>query len=92
MDRIAARFFGDPDYLFAIEVGRRACPREPASLVGLSRMQRRRVVIRKNGDGADAHFGGRADDANRNLAAVGDQKTVRSHISLVSFEYAGSFA
>jgi len=53
--------------------------------VGFAGVQRSGVVVGENRDGADTHFGGRADDANRNLAAVGDQKTARDHIALVSF-------
>ena len=84
MNRVAAGFFGDRNNLFAVEICGRARAAQTSRLVGLARMQRTRVVVRKDGHGADAHLGGGAHDANRDLAAVGDQKTVRGHISLVT--------
>ena len=85
MNRVAARFFGERDYLLAVEISSRARAAQAVRRVGLARVERSGIVVGKDRDSADSHLGGRAHDADCNLAAVGDQKTVRSHISLVSF-------
>jgi hypothetical protein len=44
-----------------------------ARLVRLARMERMGVVLGKDRDCADTHFGRGAHDANSNLTPVGDQ-------------------
>src|SRR5277367_6783902 len=85
MDRVATGVPGERDNLFAVEVRGSARAVQAPRFVGFAGVKRSGVVVRKNRDGADAHFGSRADDANCYLAAVGDQKTARDHIALVSF-------
>ena len=43
-------------------------------LVGLEAVQGEAVFVRVDGDGADAEFVGRAEDADGDLAAVGDEQ------------------
>ncbi len=80
MNRVAARRFGQRDNLFSVEIRIRARAAQTASLVSLARVQRGSVVVRKNRHRADTHLGGRANYSNRDLAAVGNQKTVRNHV------------
>ena len=74
MQRVAAGRFGGFDDRFNIEVGARAYAAELMRFVGAADMQRGRVVGRVDGDGADAQLAGGADDANGDLAAVGDEQ------------------
>jgi hypothetical protein len=79
MNRLAAGLFGDLDDLCGVEIGGRADAAQPASLVAAQTMERSRVVLRKDDDRANAELGGRARDADGDLAAIGDQKLPRSH-------------
>ena len=74
MDRLGPGLLGGLDDLLDVEValGRdRGADQE--SLVGLAHVRRVAVDLRVDGDRADAHLLQRAGDADRDLAAVGDQ-------------------
>jgi hypothetical protein len=72
MDRLAAGRPRRGDDRVDIEVGARAASREPVCLVRHPDMEALGVVVRVNGDGAQAEVGPGAGDANRDLSAVGD--------------------
>ena len=79
VDRVAAGGHGRRDDRLNVEVGRHAAGVEPDRLVGDARVQRLGVVLRVHGHAADAEVGRRAGDANRDLAAVGDQQAANGH-------------
>src|SRR5204862_4524010 len=65
MDRVGARLFGRADDLLRQEVAQ-----DVDRLVRLTRVQRALVVPRHDGDGRDSERAARAEDAQRDLAAV----------------------
>ena len=79
VDRVAAGGHGRRHDRLDVEVGRHAAGVEPDGLVGDARVQRLGVVLRVDGHAADAEVGRRAGDANRDLAAVGDQQAADGH-------------
>ena len=79
MQRVAVgRLRGRYDRL-DIEIGARAPSRNLKTLVGGADMQRQRIVRGMDGDGGKAGFAGGTADANGDLAAIGDQKSVQGH-------------
>ena len=83
MDRVAAVLGRDRDDLIDVEIGARAGARERDHLVAPTGVQRRRVVLGVDGDGGEAVLGRGAQDADRDLAAVGDEKLGQGHRELV---------
>ena len=79
MDRIAARLLRNLQDLFDIEIGRRANAAQLPRFIGLDRMQRTGVILRKDRHRAYPKFGGGADNADRNFPPIGDQKAFRNH-------------
>jgi len=77
MDRVASRGPRGGDNLVAVEIGGGARATQGHGGVGLARVQRVGIVGGKYGDRAEAHLGGGAHHANRDLAAVGNQELRR---------------
>ena len=79
MDRLRAAAPGRIEDLGDVEValGRRATAQRDR-LVGLTHEGRVGVAVGVDGDRAQAHLAGRAHDAPRDLAAVGDQQAAQS--------------
>ena len=67
---------GQGDDAVDVEVGadRLARLADAVGLVGLEAVQGEAVLVGVDGDGADAQLVGRAEDADGDLAAVGDQE------------------
>ena len=84
VDGVGAGALGDVEELariceIALGSGRRT---DVEGLVGEPHVQRRAVGVGVDGDGLDAELAAGADDADRDLAAVGDQHTTNaSHAS-----------
>ena len=74
MNRIAAGLQRHRDDLLGVEVWKRTRALEGPRLVRLADVERGGVVLRIDGDGADAELGSGAQDSDRDLATVGDQK------------------
>ena len=74
MDRVGAGDLGGGDEARNVEVGLARRRRADADVVvGEAHVQRFAVGLRIHGDRLDAEFAAGADDAQRDLAAVGDQ-------------------
>ncbi len=73
MNRVASGRVRRRQYLFDIEVGCGAAAAQRARHIGPAHMQRTRIIFRIDRDRADAQFGCRARNANRDLAAIGNQ-------------------
>ena len=76
MDGVDVDALGEGDDAGDVEVGpdRLAGLADAVGLVGLEAVQGEAVLVRVDGDGADAEFVGRAEDADGDLAAVGDEQ------------------
>ena len=76
MDRVDLVFAGQGDDAGDVEVGadRFAGLADAVGLVGLEAVQGEAVLVGVEGDGANAQLVGRAEDADGDLAAVGDQQ------------------
>ena len=70
MQRVAAGTPGDLDQAGAVEVGRRSRPVERHGVVAGPDVQRRRVLLRVDGDAFGPVLGNAAHQADRDLAAV----------------------
>jgi hypothetical protein len=79
VQQVAAGCLGGGNDRLDIEVGARPPPRNPKTLVGGADMQRQRVVRRVDRNGDKAGFTCGTADANGDLAAVGDQETMKGH-------------
>ena len=79
VDRVATGLARQPHHLRAVQVGGHAVAGQRQHLVGQEDVQRRRVVLRVDGDGGDAEIGGGAGHAHRDLAAVRNQKFLERH-------------
>ena len=77
MDRLAAPVPGNAHHLLDVEIRRRAGPVEFRRLVHRLDMQRLAVVGGMDPYRRDAHLPGSAVDANRDLAAVGNEQLAR---------------
>ena len=71
--------FRDRNDLFEVEICGSTGPAQRPRLVGLARVQRIRVILGIDRDGADPEFGGGAHYPNRDFTAVGDQQARRHH-------------
>ena len=80
MHRVAAFGARDCDELRRVEIGPRARAAERHRPVGAADMKRGRVVLGKDRDGADAELRRGAGDADRDLAAIGDQQGRNGHV------------
>ena len=77
MNRVGAGDLGGADDRRHAQVAVEAARRTDADvLVGKPHVQRVLVGLRIDGDGLDAELAAGADDAQRDLAAVGDQNLV----------------
>ena len=74
MNSIAARLARCGDDRGAVEISGGAGAGDRDRTVRHPRVQRLRIVGRIDRDRADPHFGGGARDADRDLAAIGDEK------------------
>ncbi len=74
MDSVAARLLRQRDDARGIEIGGHPRFRQGMRLVRLAHMQRRRIVLRMDGDARYSQSGGGARDADGDLAAIGDQQ------------------
>jgi hypothetical protein len=79
MNRIAPGLLGGGHDRIHVEIGPRTRLRERMRFVGLAQMQGIRVVLREHGNGPDAKLGGAAGDADRDLAAIGDEQFPDCH-------------
>ena len=73
MHRVAALRAGGDDQRSTIQIRRRAGGLQRDGVVGQLRVQPTRVVLREHGHAGAAQVMQGACDADRNLAAVGDQ-------------------
>jgi hypothetical protein len=80
VDRVAAGFAGGGDDLGAVQVGWDADAPEGEAGIGFADVQGVRVVLGVDADGLDPHFGGGTDDADRDLAAIGDEQLLDGHV------------
>ena len=78
------------DDLLGVEIGLRSGADEGARFVGAAHVERARVVLRVDGDRAQAGLGRGAHDAHRDLAAVRHQETVQAHRRCARAARAGS--
>ena len=76
MDRVAPAALGRRDHGGDIEIGRRAAPAQRHRLVDPLHVQRGGVVLGKDADRGDAQLRRRLGDADGDLAAIGDQKSL----------------
>ena len=76
MDGVDLVLLGQRDDAGDVEIGadRLAGLADAVGLVGLEAVQGEAVFVRVDGDGADAQLVGRAEDADGDLAAVGDEQ------------------
>ena len=76
MDGVDLVLPGQGDDAVDVEIGadRLAGLADPVGLVGLEAVQGEAILVRVDGHGADAQLMGRAEDANGDLAAIGDQQ------------------
>ncbi len=86
MDRVAAGLARHGDDLLDVEVGGGAASPQRPRLVGPADVQATRVVLGEDRDGAHAEVGRRPQDADGDLAAVRDQKALRTAQRLYSSE------
>ena len=74
MDRVGAGDLGGAEHRRHVQIAVGAARRTDADvLVGEPHVQRVLVGLRIDGDGLDAQLAAGADDAQRDLSAVGDQ-------------------
>ncbi len=76
VDRIDLMLLRQRDDAVDVEIGadRFAGLADAVRLIGLEAVQRKPVLMREDGDRADAQFVRRAEDANSDLAAVGNEQ------------------
>ena len=72
--RVATGFLRRRDHAGDVEVRGHASALQRPAVIGAPCVQRGSVVLRMHRDSGDAHGGGGARDADRDLAAVGDQQ------------------
>jgi hypothetical protein len=85
MDRIATGGDGRVDDRVDVEIGPCPTTAELIDRVGLAIVQRCRIVGRADGNGANPQITRGADDADGDLAAVGDEQRARqAHRSMVT--------
>ena len=79
MDRVDADCLREPHDAGDVEVraDRLARLADVVRLVGLEAVQGEAVFVRVDRDGADAELVGRAEDADGDLAAVGDEQLLK---------------
>src|SRR5258708_11459720 len=83
MDRIYVRDFSRADHSRNVQVTQRELGRPDADrLVGEAHRQRVAVRLAINGDGADAQLLARADDAQGDLSAIGNQDFLEHELQL----------
>jgi hypothetical protein len=71
--RVAAGLHAGRHHRVDVEIGRRAVGLERKAVIGQREMWQRGVVARMDGNGFQPEVARRAQDAQRNLAAIGDQ-------------------
>ena len=83
MSRIAVRLLSGGEQPVDVEVsaGARAAQRE--GLIAALRVQRSGVVLGVDSDGGDTELMRSTGDADRDLAAVSDQKFLESHVVIL---------
>ena len=83
MDRVDLVLLGDVDDAVDVEVGadRLARLADLVGLVGLEAVQGEAVFVRVDRDRADAQLVGRAEHADGDLAAIGDQQLANRAMS-----------
>ena len=74
MDGVAARLLRQRDHSLAVEIGFCAGAPQRMRFVGLAQVQRESIVLRIDRHAGDPEIGGRASDADGDLAAIGDEK------------------
>jgi hypothetical protein len=79
VDGVAARRVGRRNDCFRIHIGGGALTRQRLNLVGDTGVQGSSVIHGTNSDGRQSHVGGRAGDADRDFAAIGDQQSCHTH-------------
>ena len=79
MDGVAARRRRDGEHALDVEVGGGAQTGQGTGFIGGAHVQRVGVVLGEDGHRRDAEFLGRAHDADRDFAAVGDQEFAERH-------------
>jgi hypothetical protein len=67
------------DDRFRVQIGGGTPTRQRLHFVGEADVQALRVVDRVDGDGRQTHVGSRPRDADRDLAAIGDQQFSNGH-------------
>ena len=85
MDRLCARLYGTGEHGIVVEVALgKTRAADAIRLVGKLHVQRVRIGRGINGDGLDAHIAARADNTDRDFAAVGDEHFVE-HEAFLNF-------
>ena len=85
MDRLCARLYGTGEHSIVVEVALgKTRTADAIRLVGKLHVQRVRIGRGINGDGLDAHIAARADNTDRDFAAVGDEHFVE-HEAFLNF-------
>ena len=79
VDGVASRLTGGGDDLLGVEIGGRTRPVQRHGQVGPTDVERGGVVLGVDRRRRQAQLGGGAEDADRDLAAVGDQEARRAH-------------
>src|SRR5207244_1446414 len=81
---VAPRVAGNGEKLIDVEVGLRAASAERSRRVDVADMEAGVVVLGEDPDGLDAEVGGRARDADRDLAPIRHEKTGQGQTSVPS--------
>ena len=85
MDRLCPRLHGTREHSVVVEVALgKTRAADAIRLVGKLHVQRVRIGRGINGDGLDAHIAARADNTDRDFAAVGDEHFVE-HEAFLNF-------
>ena len=85
MDRLCPRLYGTGEHSIVVEVALgKTRDADAIRLVGKLHVQRVRIGRGINGDGLDAHIAARADNTDRDFAAVGDEHFVE-HEAFLNF-------
>jgi len=79
VDGVTARRVRRRDDRFRVQIGGGTPTRQRLHFVGEADVQALRVVHRVDGDGRQTHVGSRPGDADRDLAAIGDQQFSNGH-------------
>src|SRR5258706_7104336 len=92
MDRVGRGDLGGADDRGNMQVALRGRRRPDAPrLVGEAHVQRARVGLRVHGDRLDAELAARANDAQRDLAAIGDEDLLKHRATLRGKKLGGKF-